>query len=250
MRLGRGQKPRHLPRRPSSGGSPGGSARRRRRSPSATRSSSSPGTCSPTTPTTRTSAATTSSSATPSGPRAVRSASSRRLATASPSNPPPDRVAYGLFTFQCARLYRASTLVALRRGRETYETAALPLSYVGARPIIGAARSTAAERDPAPIWRTNMIPCRSALEPTPSSLLQRGQDATSQPPTERKTEPADSRVASRMTLKSGSGSNPTSPGARSSQPPRMRSGPRSRPLRGTRSPTRRRTRWIRARSSE
>ena len=33
---------------------------------------------------------------------------------------------------KCARLYRASTLVALRRGRETYETAALPLSYVGA----------------------------------------------------------------------------------------------------------------------
>src|SRR5919108_2089282 len=32
---------------------------------------------------------------------------------------------------KCARLYRASTLVALRRGRETYETAALPLSYVG-----------------------------------------------------------------------------------------------------------------------
>jgi hypothetical protein len=31
----------------------------------------------------------------------------------------------------CARLCRASTLVALRRGRETYETAALPLSYAG-----------------------------------------------------------------------------------------------------------------------
>jgi len=30
-----------------------------------------------------------------------------------------------------AHLYRASTLVALRRGPETYETAALPLSYVG-----------------------------------------------------------------------------------------------------------------------
>jgi hypothetical protein len=36
-----------------------------------------------------------------------------------------------------ARLYRPATLVALRRGRETYETAALPLSYVGARPSIG-----------------------------------------------------------------------------------------------------------------
>jgi len=35
---------------------------------------------------------------------------------------------------KCARLYRASTLVALRRGLETYETAALPLSYVGADP--------------------------------------------------------------------------------------------------------------------
>ena len=33
---------------------------------------------------------------------------------------------------KCARLYRVPTLVALRRGRETYETAALPLSYVGA----------------------------------------------------------------------------------------------------------------------
>ena len=33
---------------------------------------------------------------------------------------------------KCARLYRPSTLVALRRGLETYETAALPLSYVGA----------------------------------------------------------------------------------------------------------------------
>jgi hypothetical protein len=32
---------------------------------------------------------------------------------------------------KCARLNRAATLVALRRGRETYETAALPLSYVG-----------------------------------------------------------------------------------------------------------------------
>src|SRR6266571_1912119 len=31
-----------------------------------------------------------------------------------------------------ARLYRPATLVALRRGLETYETAALPLSYVGA----------------------------------------------------------------------------------------------------------------------
>jgi len=31
-----------------------------------------------------------------------------------------------------ARSYRAPTLVALRRGPETYETAALPLSYVGA----------------------------------------------------------------------------------------------------------------------
>ncbi len=35
---------------------------------------------------------------------------------------------------KCARLYRASTLVALRTGRETYETAALPLSYLGADP--------------------------------------------------------------------------------------------------------------------
>src|SRR5438552_1699348 len=35
---------------------------------------------------------------------------------------------------KCARLYRPATLVALRRGRETYETAALPLSYVGADP--------------------------------------------------------------------------------------------------------------------
>ncbi len=33
---------------------------------------------------------------------------------------------------KCARLYGVPTLVALRRGRETYETAALPLSYVGA----------------------------------------------------------------------------------------------------------------------
>ena len=38
---------------------------------------------------------------------------------------------------KCARLHRAATLVALRRGRETYETAALPLSYVGRRPSIG-----------------------------------------------------------------------------------------------------------------
>ena len=35
---------------------------------------------------------------------------------------------------KCARLYRHATLVALRIGRETYETAALPLSYVGADP--------------------------------------------------------------------------------------------------------------------
>jgi hypothetical protein len=33
---------------------------------------------------------------------------------------------------KCARLYRPATLVALRIGAETYETAALPLSYVGA----------------------------------------------------------------------------------------------------------------------
>jgi hypothetical protein len=33
---------------------------------------------------------------------------------------------------KCARLYRPFKHVALRRGRETYETAALPLSYVGA----------------------------------------------------------------------------------------------------------------------
>ena len=33
---------------------------------------------------------------------------------------------------KCARLYRPATLVALRRRPETYETAALPLSYVGA----------------------------------------------------------------------------------------------------------------------
>jgi hypothetical protein len=33
---------------------------------------------------------------------------------------------------KCARLYRVPTLVALRRRPETYETAALPLSYVGA----------------------------------------------------------------------------------------------------------------------
>jgi hypothetical protein len=32
---------------------------------------------------------------------------------------------------KCARLYWPATLVALRRGPETYETAALPLSYVG-----------------------------------------------------------------------------------------------------------------------
>jgi hypothetical protein len=32
---------------------------------------------------------------------------------------------------KCARLYRPATLVALRRLPETYETAALPLSYVG-----------------------------------------------------------------------------------------------------------------------
>jgi hypothetical protein len=32
---------------------------------------------------------------------------------------------------ECAHLYRASTRVALRKGPETYETAALPLSYVG-----------------------------------------------------------------------------------------------------------------------
>jgi hypothetical protein len=34
---------------------------------------------------------------------------------------------------KCARLYRLATLVALRIGPETYETAALPLSYVGRR---------------------------------------------------------------------------------------------------------------------
>jgi hypothetical protein len=33
---------------------------------------------------------------------------------------------------KCARLYPLGTLVALRIARETYETAALPLSYVGA----------------------------------------------------------------------------------------------------------------------
>jgi hypothetical protein len=33
---------------------------------------------------------------------------------------------------KCGRSHRPATLVALRRGRETYETAALPLSYVGA----------------------------------------------------------------------------------------------------------------------
>jgi hypothetical protein len=33
---------------------------------------------------------------------------------------------------KCARLYRPATLVALRIPAETYETAALPLSYVGA----------------------------------------------------------------------------------------------------------------------
>jgi hypothetical protein len=38
---------------------------------------------------------------------------------------------------KCARLYRASTLVALRIRPETYETAALPLSYVGASASIG-----------------------------------------------------------------------------------------------------------------
>ena len=38
---------------------------------------------------------------------------------------------------KCARLYRPATLVALRRGRETYETAALPLSYVGRSASIG-----------------------------------------------------------------------------------------------------------------
>jgi len=38
---------------------------------------------------------------------------------------------------KCARLYRASTLVALRIGPETYETAALPLSYVGRTASIG-----------------------------------------------------------------------------------------------------------------
>jgi hypothetical protein len=38
---------------------------------------------------------------------------------------------------KCARLYRPSTLVALRRRPETYETAALPLSYVGRSASIG-----------------------------------------------------------------------------------------------------------------
>ena len=38
---------------------------------------------------------------------------------------------------KCARLSRPATLVALRIGPETYETAALPLSYVGASVIIG-----------------------------------------------------------------------------------------------------------------
>ena len=38
---------------------------------------------------------------------------------------------------ECARLYRPATLVALRIGPETYETAALPLSYVGASASIG-----------------------------------------------------------------------------------------------------------------
>jgi hypothetical protein len=40
---------------------------------------------------------------------------------------------------KCARSYRASTLMALRIARETYETAALPLSYVGRTGSIGAA---------------------------------------------------------------------------------------------------------------
>ena len=37
----------------------------------------------------------------------------------------------------CELLYRDPRLVALRRGPETYETAALPLSYVGASASIG-----------------------------------------------------------------------------------------------------------------
>jgi hypothetical protein len=47
---------------------------------------------------------------------------------------------------KCARLYRPATLVALRRGLETYETAALPLSYSaeprgGGRPLCALPRA-------------------------------------------------------------------------------------------------------------
>jgi hypothetical protein len=50
---------------------------------------------------------------------------------------------------KCARLYRPTTLVALRRGPETYETAALPLSYVGRSRSIGDAIGLS----PTPPWQ-------------------------------------------------------------------------------------------------
>jgi hypothetical protein len=43
----------------------------------------------------------------------------------------PKRATFKRTADKCARLYRPAALVALRRGRETYVTAAQPLSYVG-----------------------------------------------------------------------------------------------------------------------
>jgi hypothetical protein len=64
--------------------------------------------------------------------------STKRAAAAILGGYPSKRIAD-----KCARLYRPATLVALRIGLETYETAALPLSYVGADQVLVLSRTSA-----------------------------------------------------------------------------------------------------------